>query len=139
MECYKSRKMQCIIMSQQVKDKGLNKRPPEPCMATLAELFKKNKEEIMQGMIKKRKFTDAYVPALKTGMNPFNTSQTETACNSKVILSRTVGRIEEAANGISFILTCQLCNESSPKTSCSPINAKTIKVKKQAPRTAEIH
>lgn len=89
-------------------------------------------------MIKKRKFTDVYVPALKMGMNPFNTSQTETACNSKVILSP-VGRKEEAANGISFILTCQLCNESSPKTSCSPINAKTIKVKKQAPRTAEIH
>lgn len=41
MKCYKSRKMQCIIMSQQVKDKGLNKRPLEPCMATLAELFKK--------------------------------------------------------------------------------------------------
>lgn len=92
----------------------------------------------MQGMIKKRKLTDACVPALKMVMNPLNTSQTETACNSKVTLSP-VGSIQEAANGISFILTCQLCNKSSPKTSCSPINAKTIKVKKQAPRTAEIH
>lgn len=33
-------------MSQQVKDKGLNKRPLKPCMATLAELYKKKKKKL---------------------------------------------------------------------------------------------